>query len=179
MNNACIRKESIFALSQGMLTSREERDVQAHLEACPSCRGVFENYRRLDAVLAEWSPAAEPSMWFDGRVRAAAAKRPARSLLALVGVGRGGWLAAPALAALLVAASVVIVRNAGLQSPAPSSPPLATVAVAVQPAAPAPSQAGAQEIKLYQNLPVLEDYDMLANFDVISDLPQGSHKVAD
>jgi hypothetical protein len=33
------------------------------------------------------------------------------------------------------------------------------------------------EVSLYENLSTLEDYDMLANFDVLSELPQGAPKV--
>jgi hypothetical protein len=33
------------------------------------------------------------------------------------------------------------------------------------------------ELSLYQNLSVLEDYDMLANFEVLSELPAGAKKV--
>ena len=181
MKNACMQTELLFALSHGMLSERDEQEGRRHLHSCASCREVFESYRRLDAVLDEWSPAAEPSPWFDARLRAAAAaSRPARSIRSFLGFGRDSWMAAPALAALLAAASVVIIRDARLRSPSPA-PPAAPVSVAstLPPEAAARSQAGAQEIKLYQNLPVLEDYDMLADFDVISDLPQGSHKVAD
>jgi hypothetical protein len=69
----------------------------------------------------------------------------------------------------------VIVKPVAVRAVAPVSAPPAQ-AVNRSPAAP---QSGAQEIKMYQNLSVLEDYDMLAGFDVISELPQRTKKIAD
>lgn len=179
MKNACMKREQIFAFSQGMLPEREESDARAHLEGCGVCRGVLEGYRRLDCVLGEWTPATEPSPWFDARVRAAtAAAQSAGSQRGFFGLNVNRWLVTPALAALLVASSVVIFRDSRTRPPAlPSQATTANVATVT--VAPRASQAGAQELKLYQNLLVLEDYDMLADFDVISALPQGNHRVAD
>jgi len=36
---------------------------------------------------------------------------------------------------------------------------------------------GEEELNLYQNLAVLEDYDLLAEFDLLSELPKGESKV--
>ncbi|HUI40637.1 MAG TPA: zf-HC2 domain-containing protein [Terriglobia bacterium] len=174
-----MKRERVFALSQGMLSESDEREARAHLEGCESCRAMLEGYGRLDAVLEEWSPATEASPWFDARVRAAAAAvRPARSKRPVFGLSLDRWLATPALAALLIVSSVLIIRDFRLHSPAtPPSAPSANLAAASAP--PVRSQAGAQELNMYQNLPVLEDYDMLADFDVISELPRRNHKVAD
>ena len=173
MKTACLKREKIFALSQGMLEGRSEREARAHLEGCGRCREVWEGYRRLDSVLDEWAPPAQASPWFDARVRAAvSAVRAARPGRGFFGLSVPEWMALPAVVALLLVSSVVVVRDIR-RRPRLVPSPVAHADVA------AVSQAGSQELKLYQNLPVLEDYDMLADFDVISDLPQRNHKVAD
>ncbi|HEY6293678.1 MAG TPA: zf-HC2 domain-containing protein [Terriglobia bacterium] len=191
MKSNCMKREQIFALAESMLSAREEEQARAHLAGCEDCRKVFESYRRVDSVLDEWMPEAEPSPWFDARMRAAvAAAGSANRSRGFLGLTLNRWLALPAMASLLVITGVVAYRD--LRS-RPSGGPGNTAAVtsaarAVQaaPAAQVASPAGApaheaatQELKMYQNLPVLEDYDMLAGFDVISELPKGSGKIAD
>lgn len=172
MSVNCVGREQLFAMAQGMLSGRDVRRTKAHLETCAACRQVLEGYRRLDAVLDEWKPAAEASPWFDARVRAAVASvKPARPSRGFLGLVWNHWIAAPALAALLVALGVIVLRNARLHSEKP--------ATAVTAMTPAPSEAAAQELKMYQDLPVLEDYDMLAGFDVISELPKGKDNAVD
>jgi len=179
MKNKCPNREDVFALSQGMLAQQEEKYVKCHLEECADCRKVFEGYRRLDAVLDGWAPGAEPSPWFDARLRAALARAKPASASPSFGQWVSSWtrwVALSALTAMLLAGAVVARHNLRLQH---QQRALAAIQVAqtVKPAA-VQSEA-AQELKMYQNLPVLEDYDMLANFDVISELPKGSAKVAD
>jgi len=199
MKSRCMNREQIFALGHGMLSARQEEQTRLHLAGCAECRKVFESYRSLDAVLDEWRPEAEPSPWFDARLRAslAMAGETARSR-GFWGLTLNRWLALPAVALLLLMAGVATYRSLrppragapGGKAPAPvtaavpvPSPTPATAgapALQVASTAPAPApQTATQELKMYQNLPVLEDYDMLAGFDVISELPKGSGKVAD
>jgi predicted anti-sigma-YlaC factor YlaD len=180
MKNQCVEREKIFALAQDMLSGREQQETRAHVESCQSCRNVFQSYHRLDAVLDEWSPAAEASPWFDARLRAALAAQAERPS-GFLGLSWSRWMAAPALASLLVVASIVMLRQGRFLNH-PQSGATTKVAVVTAPAAPpAPTktQVTNDELKMYQNLPVLEDYDMLADFDVISELPKGTHKIAD
>jgi len=182
MKTRCLKREEIFALAEGMTDERERSALTAHVQSCADCRRVFENYHRLDDVLGQWNPAADPSPWFDARLRAEAASRSsARS--AFFGLAFDRWLAVPVLASLLAVAGLIVYRRAPHRVPAHP----AQVAVAHVPApaqtvshTPVAPQNGAQEVSMYQNLSVLEDYDMLAGFDdVISELPKGSNKVAD
>jgi hypothetical protein len=179
MKNTCPKREDIFALSQGILAGREAREAKAHLEDCAHCRNVFERYLRLDSVLAGWTPAVEPSPWFDARLRAAlASAKPASASPAFAwwGFAWTHWLALSTLTALLLAVAILTRHDLRLQHQRSA----AVAAQVAQTEKPAPIQSeAAQELKIYQNLPVLEDYDMLANFDVISELPKGSSKVAD
>lgn len=184
MKNHCFEREEIFALAQGMTGEREAAGMMAHLENCVECRKVFASYERLDGVLSQWNPPAGPSPWFDARVRAAAVSgRRARGAHGFFGLAWNRWLAAPLLASMLVVVGVVTLRR-----PARVNVHRVRVTAAahasVPPAqagnrAPAAPVTGAQELNMYQNLSVLEDYDMLAGFDVISELPKGSGKVAD
>ncbi len=179
MKGACPKPEDVFALSQGILPEREMKSAKAHLENCAICRDLVERYRRLDSVLDGWAPAAEPSPWFDARLRAAvAAVKPASASpsLGLWGSSWARWLALSALTTCLLAGAVLTRHTLRLHRQQ-SSAAVTEVARSEKPNA-VQSEA-AQELKMYQNLPVLEDYDMLANFDVISELPKGSNKVAD
>ena len=179
MKNNCPKREDIFALSQGMLADRQAKQAKAHLEECLGCRKAYEGYVRLDSVLDGWTPAVEPSPWFDARLRAAlASAKPASasSGFGLWGFSWPRWLALSALTALLLAAAVVTRRALRLEHQRGA----AVAAQVAQSEKPTPVQSeAAQELNMYQNLPMLEDYDMLADFDVISELPKGSSKVAD
>ncbi len=185
MKKHCLDREEIFLLTQGMAGEREAAGMMAHVESCADCRKVFESYRRLDDVLAQWNPPAEPSPWFDARVRTAAASRPqARGSSGFLGLALNRWLALPVLASLLVVVGLIALRRTPrVTPPAHAVQSTAAVHVPAPPAqavkAPAAPQTGAQEVNMYKNLSVLEDYDMLAGFDVISELPKGSSKVAD
>ena len=179
MKNTCPKREDIFALSQGMLAEREATQAKAHLEECVNCRNVFNGYLRLDSVLEGWTPAVEPSPWFDARLRAALASvKPARRSPAfgIWGFAWTRWVELSALTALLLAAAVL--TRSHLLSHDQQRAAVVTEVAQSGKAAAVQSEA-AQELKMYQNLPVLEDYDMLADFDVISELPKGSSKVAD
>ena len=183
MKTRCLKREEIFALAEGMTDERERSAMTAHVQSCADCRKVFESYHRLDDVLEQWNPAADPSPWFDARLRAEAASRSS-ARTAFFGLTFNRWLTVPVLASLLVVAGLIAYRRAPHRVPAHPAP----LAAAHVPSAPAQTQSqmpaapqnGAQEVSMYQNLPVLEDYDMLAGFDdVISELPKGSNKVAD
>jgi hypothetical protein len=181
MRNDCLDREKIFALAQRMLSGRAQQEASSHIDSCDQCRSVLRSYQRLDSVLDEWSPAAEPSPRFDARLRAAVEAQEARTSRSILVLSWGRWMAAPALVSLLLVAGLVALRSGRIADyPRPAGSGESKVAV-VKPVAPPVPQAAAenQELKMYQNLPVLEDYDMLSSFDVISELPKGSHKIAD
>ena len=191
----CVEREQLFAFTHQMLEARAESEVRAHLAECSACRAVAEGFRQLDAVLDEWKP-TEPSPWFDTRVRAALAaegeKRAARPLFGL----RWAQLLVPAVVMALVVLGVLLLRRspqapqpvARQQSPQVSQPARAVppetqpkpLAKAQPPAVTQPQAAATveeDELSLYQNLRVLEDYDLLANFDVLSELPARGKKI--
>jgi anti-sigma factor RsiW len=191
----CVEREKIFVFTHRMLEPREESEVRAHLAECSECRAVAEEFRKLDAVLDEWKP-TEPSPWFDTRVRAAlAAEERKRAARPLFGLRWAQWLV-PAVVVALVVLGVVLLRRSPqvpqpvahespppVTRPAPTMPPQTQpkqLAKAQPPAVTQPqtaARAEEDELNLYENLPILEDYDLLANFDVLSELPAKGKKI--
>jgi hypothetical protein len=173
----CPERERLFELAQGLVEAREAETLGAHAAACDRCRGTLEEYGRLDAVLDEWRP-AEPSPWFDARVRAAlqSARRPRR----LFGL-RLAWLA-PVVAVALVLGAVLLVEY---QSEFPLTPPRPRTVVekSPEPAVPeAPRESvtkPAPEPPLVavngedDQLAAFDDLDLFANFEILSELRPG------
>lgn len=177
----CIDRERLFAYALGLHESREEAGVRAHLAECAACRGAVEQYRKLDAVLDEWKPTG-PSTWFDTRL-GARLRQAEKERAGFFGLRPIQWLApAVALVALVAVSTVILRMKRPVAVPKASVPPAVQVAT---PAAPtvATSKAGTEtesgqdELSLYKNLPVLEDYDLLADFDVLSELPKAGKQV--
>lgn len=181
----CVDKEKLFAYAHRLLGAREEESVRAHVAACEACGKIAGEYQRLDSLLDEWK-SAEPSSWFDSRVRAALGQAASERSVRAFGVRWTQILAPACLVLILVGVSVVLPRlhRTPPALTAPSAPVVqpATVNSAVVPGGeePVPSDASAAdaELTMYRNLPVLEDYDVLADFDVLSELPKGDKKVA-
>ena len=143
-------------------------EVKAHLDSCAECAGKLEAFRQTMSLLDEWQ-APELSPYFDVRLNARlreemeSAKQPAGWLR---------WLRKPALAAcfaLLMVASVTLVRmNYGNNSSGGSSsaPP---VAAALQVAAePGTAVGDLQALDKNQNL--YSDFDVLDDLQVQQDV---------
>jgi hypothetical protein len=192
----CLDQEQLSAYAHRLLEGREEETATAHVDACPRCRAALEEYARLDAVLDEWKP-SEPSPWFDTRLRQALAASGTRRPAGFLGLAWTRWVAVGALA-LLVGVGVWAWRRA--HGPA-VVPPVAQRVVpqkspALQPAtlAQAPTTASPSRIKQApakvahakarenaspeDDLRELEDYDLIANFEILSELPHGAKKIA-
>lgn len=146
----CERIETqLIAYLDGRAPEAERREVETHLAACAACRTRAEEFGRVWNVLDE-APTVEPSLGFDARLRQRIAAEPRpRWYAVFVPVPRF----ALALALLLVL-SVWI-----------SSTPTAPPEIAKGPSA------QDEEFKMIENLQVLEDYDVLANFEALSELP--------
>jgi anti-sigma factor RsiW len=193
----CMEREELFAYVHHLVEGREAEEVRGHLAECAHCRAAVAKQERLHALLDEWEP-REPPPWFDARVKAAIAT--AEQQEAARGVFAWPWaravVAAVALLAVIIA-GLLVFRTQGPQEAArplaqkeqptvqqpsetPQAPaPTPTVAQS-QPAAPPPDQetSAQDEITMYENLGILEDYELLAGFDVLSEIPVGEKKVA-
>lgn len=148
---SCSRMEKqIFPYVDGRLKAGEIRDVEAHLESCAACRLRVNEFRAVSGLLDEL-PQIEPSGAFDARVRARVAAEP---------VKQSWWAifmpsprAAFAASMLLLASIWVGTHNLNQTNTANNGTPQ------VQGIDP-------------NDLSVLENYDILANFEPLTDLPQ-------
>jgi anti-sigma factor RsiW len=145
----CNRWESrLIAYMDGKAGGAERREVEAHLATCEGCRTRARAFTALWGMLDEL-PAIQASEAFDAQLRARIAVEPApRSFW--------GWIAPPPRLALSL--SMLLLFSVWL-----ASHPTAPVADAT-----GPTEA---EFKMINDLPVLENYDVLANFEVLSELP--------
>jgi len=176
---SCTEREKLFGYAQRLLEPREEHEVRAHLESCPTCRAAAEEYLKVDTLLEEWTP-LEPSPSFDARVREAVEPSGAsRSLLGLFGFPGLRWMAPALVTVLVVVAFVAVlhVRHGRRAAHAPAQASSMPAAPDAPSAPPTETMGGEEEVKLYQNLFMLEDYDLLAEFDLLSELPKGETKV--
>ncbi len=149
MNCERVEKRLIAYLDE-RASAAERRDVEAHLDACAACRTRAEEFRALWSVLDE-APAVEVSPAFDARLRARIAAEPPRQSL---------WASLVPSPRLAFAAALLLVLSVWISSLPPNpaqNPPVATTSEA--------------EFKMIKDLPLLEDYDVLANFEALSELP--------
>ena len=197
---SCFEKEQLFGYASCLLDEKELAAVRAHLGECSRCREVVESYKQVDAVLDEWKN-VEPSAWFDAHVRQAVTAQPARGR-AWKPWGMG-WIRGVALAALAIlvvsgviwftrrprvvpSASTVAVRHSNPPAVTPAVPEVAKVnPVVVKPRHPETPLRAASVVKS-GGAPAIDDEDavttdddeLLANFDVLSELPKTEARVA-
>ena len=147
---SCEKMEGkILGYLDGRLKAGEVREVESHLEACAACRVRVNEFRAVSGLLDEL-PMIEPSPAFDARVRARVAAEPVKQ-------SWWAWLAPSPRVAF--AASMLL---------------LATVWLGSRPGDPAPNVMngpGEPPIQMESDLPVLENYDVLSNFEALTDLP--------
>lgn len=129
--------------------SAERREVEGHLAACSACRTRAEEFRKVWNVLDEL-PAHEPSFAFDSKVRQRVAAEPER--------GWFRWFVPQPRLAFSVALLAAL-----------------TVWMARLPQNPTRSLAGApteeEQFQMIDHLGVLENFDVLSNSEVLSELP--------
>ena len=149
---SCERMENrILGYVDGRLKASEAREVEIHLEACAICRLRVNEFRAVSGLLDEL-PMIEPSPAFDARVRARVAAEPVKR-------NWWAWLAPSprvAFAAAMLVLAMVYVGTRPRQQPALDAVNNNAV---VAPEA------------IANDMPVLENYDVLANFEALTDLP--------
>src|SRR5260370_10846648 len=148
---SCSRMENkILGYVDGRLKESERLEVEKHLAACPACRLRVNEFRAVSGLLDEL-PLIEPSSAFDARVRARVAAEPVKQ----------SWWAEllPSPRAVLAASMLV----------------LATIWITSRPVTQLNNTGGAGSTAQAidpNDLPVLENYDVLANFEPLTELPQ-------
>jgi anti-sigma factor RsiW len=195
----CLDTEKLIGYAYRLTDEAAAAQVRAHLAECPRCREIVEQHGRLDAVLSAWK-VAEPSPGFEARVRHAVDAQQARREAAWF----RGWqwargMVLVSVSVLVFAGGVWYISHAGgVHSPqvatrppqqlmGPQNP--AQSAQVHSPATPAPAgkrvvQAGAEgklvvvAVSEDKDTQALEDYDLAANFDLLSELPKRDQRVA-
>lgn len=169
-----LKEEVIIPYLDGRLSAAERAQVEAHLAGCAACRAQVDELRALLGVLAEWA-AAEPSPAFDARLRTRLAEESAPAL---------PWLSLRPAYGVLLAVAVLIAVATSLWEPASRQPvpPAPTPQVAretpAQPEAPPapqvqrpqPTPANGDELAVLDNPVLLENYDLLTEFDILFEL---------
>ena len=143
---SCSRMENKFlGYVDGRLKEGERVEMEKHLSTCAACQLRVNEFRSVHALLDEL-PMIEPSAAFDLRVRARVAAEPAK---------QSWWAWFTPSPRVAFAASMLVLAMVWLGS-RPAEPSL-----------------NASEVeKINQNLPVLENFDVLSNFAPLTDLPQ-------
>jgi anti-sigma factor RsiW len=143
---SCGRMEGrILEYVDGRLKEGERLEVAKHLESCAVCRLRVHEFSAVSGLLDEL-PMIEPSPAFDARVHALVAAEPAK---------KSWWawtLPSPRVA---FAASMLLVATLWLGSHQPGMN-MANNPVQID----------------SPDLPVLENYDVLSNFEPLTELPQ-------
>lgn len=196
----CLETEKLISYAYRLIDEPAALEVRAHLKECSRCREVVEQHGRLDAVLSEWQ-SAEPTPEFDVRVRQAVAALEAQR----EGWGFWGWqwargLALAALGVMIVAGVAWLGHNrhgvsnstqvAARPSPpatgariiAPESNPQTPAEPTSAQVTPAPQSPDLELVGATSNgdkdALAMEDYDLAANFDLLSEIPKGERRVA-
>jgi anti-sigma factor RsiW len=148
---SCEKMESrILGYIDGRLKDTERLDVEKHLAACVPCQLRVEEFRAVSGLLDEL-PVIEPSPAFDARVHALVAAEPVKQ-------NWWAWLSVSPRVAF--AASMLLVAALWLgfyQRPHAPALPWSNPQVADE--------------QMMQDLPVLEDHDVLSNFEPLKELP--------
>ena len=142
----CTRMENkILAYVDGRLKESERLEMEKHVAVCGACQLRVNEFRAVASLLDE-VPQIEPSAAFDVRVRARVAAEP---------VKQGWWAWFTPSPRVAFAASLLL---------------LATVWIGSRPTD--RTLTAADEAQINQDLPVLENYDVLSDFGALTDLPQ-------
>ena len=158
----CERMETqLIAYVDGRLAAGEHGAVEAHLAECAACRARAAEFCAVWGLLDEL-PASEPSPAFDARLRARIAAEPRAWWL--------GWLVpSPQMAAALAVLVLVAVAAVLFAPVAEQQMALGTNGKQEQ-------LTSEEEFRLIRNLPLLEDYDVLAEFEALSALAPEAKK---
>jgi hypothetical protein len=145
-------EKQMMPFVDGRLKVGEQREVEAHLAACAACRTRVNEFRAVSGLLDEL-PQIEPSGAFDARVRARVAAEP---------VKQSWWAVFAPSPRAAFAASMLLLATIWIGS-RPNND--------VNPTNGGANGTAAQSIDP-NDLPVLENYDVLANFEPLTELPQ-------
>lgn len=136
----------ILGYVDGRLKESERLEVEQHISKCAPCRLRVEEFSAVSGLLDEL-PLIEPSPEFDTRVHALVAAEPEPK------ASWWAWLHVSPRIALAASLLVVMAVYLGYRS------------------GPAQVQIPNDDQAMLQDLPVLEDHDVLQNFEPLKTLP--------
>jgi hypothetical protein len=139
----------ILPYIDGRLQAKGRAEIEKHLATCASCRLRMEEFRGV-AVLLDELPVIEPSLAFDVRVRALADGEV---------VKQEWWLLLKVSPSVALAASVLLLVALWVgfyERPRTPALPWSDPQIADE--------------QMLQDLPVLEDHDVLSNFEPLREL---------
>lgn len=146
---SCTRMENkIMAYVDGRSKESERLEMEKHLATCTPCQLRVNEFRAVSGFLDEL-PQIEPSPAFDVRVRARVAAEPVKQ-------GWWAWFAPSPRVAF--AASLLLLATVWIGYESKTAMPFDN-----------PKDADAQ---MMQEIPTLDDEDVISNFDPLKDLPQ-------
>lgn len=160
-----LKEESIIPYLDGRVSAAERETLGAHLSVCAECRERVEELRAVMGALAEWQ-LEPPSPAFDSALRARLAEEAEQG---------SSWLVLRPIYGAALAAAVVLASAVALWPPqtveAPPLPQPPGVAVAPQPTQPSvtptPQSNGTDALAVLDSAVLLENYDMLTQFDIL------------
>jgi anti-sigma factor RsiW len=133
----------LLSYVDGRLKESERQEMEKHLASCTTCELRVHEFRAVSGLLDEL-PIIAPSPAFDVRVRARVAAEPVKQ----------SWWAQFAFSPRVAMAGALLA--------------LCIVWVGLRPSGYAVNPA--MEAEINQNMPVLENYDVLTNFEPLTDL---------
>jgi anti-sigma factor RsiW len=143
---SCEKMENrILAYVDGRLKESERLDVEKHLATCAPCHLRVDEFRAVSGLLDEL-PVIEPSPAFDARVHALVSAEPVKA-------DWWGWMRVSPRVAFAASALLVASLWFGYHSRIVEQP--------IQ----------VDDAQMMQDLPVLEDHDVLTNFEPLKELP--------
>jgi anti-sigma factor RsiW len=137
----------IMAYVDGRLKESERLEMEKHLAACATCQLRVNEFRAVSGFLDEL-PQIAPSAAFDVRVRARVAAEPVKQ-------GWWAWFApSPRVAFAATLLLLATVWNGMKDAPLPGI------------------DQKEMDAQMLQEIPTLDDQDVISNFDPLKDLPQ-------
>jgi anti-sigma factor RsiW len=137
----------ILGYVDGRLKASERAEVEKHLADCAPCRLRVQEFSAVSGLLGEL-PLIEPSPEFDTRVHALVAAEPAPK------ASWWAWLNVSPRIAFAASFLLLMALWIGYRSENTVAPPPAN-----------------DDQAMLQDLPVLEDHDVLQNFEPLKSLP--------
>ena len=147
----------ILGYIDGRLKESEQREMEKHLASCPTCTVRVNEFRTVGDLLGEL-PMIEPSDAFDVRLAARIAAEP---------VKQPWWSWLGAAPRVLVAASMLLLATVWI-----GNRPQERTDMASNGGGGSDEAQVLQQQDQDQDLPVLENYDVLANFEPLTELPK-------